>query len=128
MRSSRILLILWALVVAAGVGVASGSQDGGSEEAPTLVMVPKSVQARLIEDLIAQGVDATTIAGFDDLADRGVSILLISSEMQEVLALSDRVLVIHEGELRATLDRDEATQERIMSAALIGERQKERGN
>ncbi|MFP4427359.1 MAG: sugar ABC transporter ATP-binding protein [Spirochaetaceae bacterium] len=59
-----------------------------------------------------------------DLADRGVSIILISSEMQEVLALSDRILVIHEGKLKATLDKEEASQEKIMSAALIEQKQK----
>jgi ABC-type sugar transport system ATPase subunit len=52
------------------------------------------------------------------LAGRGVAILLISSELPEILALSDRVLVMHEGRVKAVLERDEATQESIMSAAL----------
>ena len=54
-----------------------------------------------------------------ELADQGVSIILISSELQEVLALSDRVLVMHEGRVKAILDRSEASRETIMSAALI---------
>jgi len=56
-----------------------------------------------------------------DLADGGVSILLISSELPEILALSDRVLVMHEGRVKAILGRDQASQESIMSAALVSE-------
>ena len=54
-----------------------------------------------------------------ELADQGVSIMLISSELPEILSLSDRVLVMHEGRVKATLDRSEASQESIMGAALI---------
>jgi ABC-type sugar transport system ATPase subunit len=53
------------------------------------------------------------------LADQGVSIILISSELPEVLALSDRILVMHEGRVKAVLDPAEASQESIMSAALV---------
>jgi ABC-type sugar transport system ATPase subunit len=45
--------------------------------------------------------------------------MLISSELPEILSLSDRVLVMHEGRVKATLDRSEASQESIMGAALI---------
>lgn len=47
------------------------------------------------------------------LAREGVAIIMISSELPEVLAMSDRILVMHEGELVGELTRDEATQERI---------------
>jgi len=53
-----------------------------------------------------------------ELADEGVSILVISSELPEVLGLSDRVLVMHDGRLTADLARDEADQESIMKAAV----------
>ena len=53
-----------------------------------------------------------------ELVGRGVAILLISSEMPELLGLSDRVAVMHEGALRGVLSRDDATQERIMELAL----------
>jgi inositol transport system ATP-binding protein len=42
---------------------------------------------------------------------------MISSELPEVLGMSDRILVMHEGEVTGVLDRDEATQERIMHHA-----------
>lgn len=48
------------------------------------------------------------------LAKNGLAVLMISSELPEILALSDRILVMHEGTLRANLLREEATQEKIM--------------
>ncbi len=51
------------------------------------------------------------------LAKEGVGILLISSELPEVLGMSDRVLVMHEGQLVANLGRADATQEVVMSYA-----------
>jgi len=53
-----------------------------------------------------------------ELVEHGVAILLISSEMPELLGLSDRVVVMHEGSLQGILSRAEATQERIMELAL----------
>jgi ABC-type sugar transport system ATPase subunit len=48
---------------------------------------------------------------------RGVAILMISSELPEVLGMCDRVLVMHEGRLAGELPRNEATQERVMRLA-----------
>lgn len=52
------------------------------------------------------------------LAGRGAGILMISSELPEVLGMSDRILVMHQGRLQAVLDAREATQERVLHAAL----------
>jgi len=51
------------------------------------------------------------------LAEDGLAILLVSSELPEVLGLSDRVLVLHEGRITAEYGRAEATPEKIMAAA-----------
>ncbi|MGE5507923.1 MAG: sugar ABC transporter ATP-binding protein [Chitinophagales bacterium] len=51
------------------------------------------------------------------LAEQGVSLIVISSELPEILALSDRVAVMHEGRLTGILERAEASPERIMSLA-----------
>lgn len=51
------------------------------------------------------------------LAGQGKAILMVSSEMPEILGMSDRVLVMHEGRLTGEFSRAEATQERIMQAA-----------
>lgn len=52
-----------------------------------------------------------------DLADMGKSIIMISSEMQEILRVCDRILVMHEGEITGELDAAVATQEEIMKLA-----------
>jgi ABC-type sugar transport system ATPase subunit len=53
-----------------------------------------------------------------DLADEGVSILMISSELPEILHVADRILVMHEGRLTADLSREQASEEVIMKAAV----------
>ncbi|MBN8234144.1 sugar ABC transporter ATP-binding protein [Halobacillus kuroshimensis] len=56
----------------------------------------------------------------NELTDRGVAILMVSSELPEVLGMSDRILVVHEGTIAGELDRSEATQEKIMTFATGG--------
>ena len=51
------------------------------------------------------------------LAASGLGIILISSDLPEVLAMSDRILVLHEGRITAEIPRDRATEERVMFAA-----------
>ena len=53
-----------------------------------------------------------------ELADAGVAVLLISSELPEILHLCDRVLVMHEGRLTGDFPRDQATEETVMRAAV----------
>ena len=53
----------------------------------------------------------------NDLAEAGIAIIMISSELEEVLGMSDRVMVMHEGESTVTLDIEDATQEKIMAHA-----------
>ncbi|MEW9672249.1 sugar ABC transporter ATP-binding protein [Ammoniphilus sp. 3BR4] len=51
------------------------------------------------------------------LADEGKAIIMISSEMPEILGMSDRVIVMHEGMMKGELERAEATQEKILEVA-----------
>jgi len=78
----------------------------------------------LILDEPTRGIDVGAKAEvhriISELADNGAGILLISSEMPEILHLSDRILVMHEGNVTAELSREEATQESIMHAAVAG--------
>lgn len=53
----------------------------------------------------------------EELAERGVAILFVSSEMEEVISMSDRVLVMHEGQFKGELTREEASEELIMTLA-----------
>jgi ribose transport system ATP-binding protein len=55
------------------------------------------------------------------LAKRGCAIIMISSELPEVLGMSDRIMVMHEGSIAGELSREEATQEKIMHLATGGE-------
>jgi inositol transport system ATP-binding protein len=51
------------------------------------------------------------------LAKEGKAVLMVSSELPEILGMSDRVLVMHEGRITGEFSRDEVTQEKIMTAA-----------
>jgi D-xylose transport system ATP-binding protein len=53
----------------------------------------------------------------NDLVDRGVCVVIVSSELAEVLGMSDRILVMHAGRIAAELRRDEANEERVMHFA-----------
>jgi ribose transport system ATP-binding protein len=56
-----------------------------------------------------------------NLAERGISVLVISSELPELLGICTRIAVMHEGQLMGVLEKSEATQERIMTLATGGE-------
>jgi ribose transport system ATP-binding protein len=53
----------------------------------------------------------------NNLVENGAAVIMISSEMDECMGMSDRILVMHEGRLTGELTRDEFSQERIMYAA-----------
>ena len=98
---------------------------GGNQQKVVLAKWLATQPKILILDEPTRGIDVGAKAEvhriISDLAQRGVAILLISSELPEILALSDRVLVMHEGRVKKVLARAEATQEAIMGAALAGE-------
>jgi ribose transport system ATP-binding protein len=56
----------------------------------------------------------------DELAAAGVAVVMISSDLEEILGMSDRVLVLHEGRLAGELPRSAATQEAVMHFATGG--------
>jgi ribose transport system ATP-binding protein len=62
----------------------------------------------------------------DQLAARGVSILFASSELEEVIGLSDRVLVMHDGRIAGELDRAVISEEAVMQLATGGAGHRER--
>ena len=53
-----------------------------------------------------------------ELADSGVSIIVISSELPEILLLCERIIVMHEGHIAGELSRTDATQQKILSMAM----------
>jgi ABC-type sugar transport system ATPase subunit len=76
----------------------------------------------LIADEPTRGIDvgakAEIHALLRKLADDGAAVVMISSELPEVLGMSDRVAVMREGRLVAVLDRNQATEELVASYAL----------
>ena len=56
-----------------------------------------------------------------DLAESGVAIIMVSSDLPEVLGMSDRIVVMREGVITGTLTKQEATQEKVMTYATGGQ-------
>jgi ABC-type sugar transport system ATPase subunit len=101
--------------------------SGGNQQK---VVVAKSLAREpnvLLLDEPTRGVDVGAKSEIyrlmDDLAKEGKAILLISSELEEVLSMADRVLVMREGRISGEFSRREATQESVMTAATGGPEQ-----
>jgi rhamnose transport system ATP-binding protein len=95
--------------------------SGGNQQKVVLSKWLAAEPSILILDEPTHGVDVGTKADvhrtISHLAAQGLTILLISSELPEILGMSDRVLVMREGRLVAEFTRAEATQERVIEAA-----------
>lgn len=95
--------------------------SGGNQQKVVLSKWLASEPKILILDEPTRGIDvgakAEIHAIMSQLAKSGISIIMISSEMPEVLAMSDRILVMSEGKIVAEVPRREATQEKIMAYA-----------
>ncbi|MBB3226637.1 ribose transport system ATP-binding protein [Luteibacter sp. Sphag1AF] len=98
--------------------------SGGNQQKVVLAKWLALKPRVLILDEPTRGVDVGGKAEIyhiiNQLAEQGVAILMISSELPEVLAMSDRILVMHEGHATALLNAATATQETIMHAATGG--------
>lgn len=111
-------------VKAASMNDAVSSLSGGNQQK---VIIAKWLAAEprvLILDEPTRGIDVGTKAEIykliGELAKKGHAILLISSEMPEVLGLSDRIMVMREGKVVSTLSRAEASEEKIVKMFLGG--------
>ncbi len=95
--------------------------SGGNQQKVVLAKWLARRPRLLIVDEPTRGIDigakAEVHALLARLAEQGVAIIAISSDLQEVLAISDRILVVREGRVTGDFARDEASQERVMAAA-----------
>jgi ribose transport system ATP-binding protein len=95
--------------------------SGGNQQKVVLAKWLFTQSRVLIFDEPTRGIDVGAKVEIyklmNELARKGASILMISSELPEVLGMCDRVLVMHEGRLAGELARKDATQERIMQLA-----------
>jgi ABC-type sugar transport system ATPase subunit len=102
----------------------TGLLSGGNQQKVLLAKWLAVEPSVLMVDEPTRGVDIGTKAEiytlFDQLAREGIAILVISSDLPEVLALADRILVMRHGRLAGELTRAEATEERIMHLAALG--------
>jgi rhamnose transport system ATP-binding protein len=107
---------------ARSVDVKVENLSGGNQQK---VMLSKWLNANpklLILDEPTRGIDVGAKAEvhqmINELAEDGLAVILISSDLPEVLAMSDRVLVMREGRQMGLFDHDEATEEVVMTAAM----------
>jgi len=95
--------------------------SGGNQQKVVLAKWLSTKPRILILDEPTRGIDVGTKAAVHELmsklAGEGMAILMISSELPEILGMSDRIIVMREGRVTAQFSRAEATQEKIISAA-----------
>jgi rhamnose transport system ATP-binding protein len=96
--------------------------SGGNQQKVALARWLRLSLHAIIVDEPTQGVDVGSKAEIhsllQDLAERGLGVIMISSELPEILGMSDRVAVMRGGSLAGILSRAEATQERILALTL----------
>jgi ribose transport system ATP-binding protein len=106
---------------AASLGNPAWSLSGGNQQKIVLAKWLATNSDIFIFDEPTRGIDVGAKKEIYDflfkLKSEGKSIIVISSEMQEILGLSDRILVMHEGMIKGELNYAEATQERILTLA-----------
>jgi L-arabinose transport system ATP-binding protein len=99
-----------------------GNLSGGNQQKVVLARWLARRPKALILDEPTRGVDvgakAEIYSIISDLAGQGVALLVISSEMPELLGLSDRIVVMRDGEISGELTREEATEERLLTLAM----------
>ena len=99
--------------------------SGGNQQKVVLAKWLFTGSKVLIFDEPTRGIDVGAKSEIyklmNELVKEGKAIIMISSELPEVLGMSDRILVMHEGRITGELSRAEATQESIMKLATGGE-------
>jgi ABC-type sugar transport system ATPase subunit len=99
-----------------------GQLSGGNQQKVAVARWLATEPKLLILDEPTQGIDIGAKAEIHrlmcELASRGMAILLISSELPEILGMSDRIAVVQGGTIVGTLNRADATQEQVLSMAL----------
>jgi ribose transport system ATP-binding protein len=109
-------------VKAPSVEVRAGNLSGGNQQKVVLAKWLSLDPRVLIFDEPTRGIDVGAKAEIYDLmrrlASEGVAVLMISSDMEEVLGVSDRVAVMHEGRLTGILERADCTEEAVMRLAV----------
>ena len=105
-----------------GIHNAVSTLSGGNQQKVALSRWLMTKPSVLILDEPTQGIDVGAKSEIHSLmmeiAEQGVAILMISSELPEILGMSDRIAVMHGGTIVKVFDREEATQDKILAVAL----------
>lgn len=108
-------------IKASNLNAPADSLSGGNQQKVVISKWLMSQPKVLIMDDPTRGIDVGTkyeiYKIMNDLSEKGIAIIMISSELEEVLGMSDRVMVMREDQSVGTLDIAEATQEKIMALA-----------
>ncbi|MEF2967448.1 sugar ABC transporter ATP-binding protein [Paenibacillus sp. M1] len=104
---------------------AAGNLSGGNQQKVVIAKWVGIGPKLLILDEPTRGVDVGAKREIyqlmNELTGHGVAIIMVSSELPEVLGMSDRIVVVHEGRITGELSKEEATQEKIMKLATGGQ-------
>ncbi len=107
-------------VKTSALDMAATTMSGGNQQKVVIAKWLATEPKLLIIDEPTRGIDVGTKAEvhrlLSDLAGEGLAVLMISSELPEVLGMADRVLVVSEGQITADIDRADATAENVMYA------------
>ena len=94
-----------------------GNLSGGNQQKVAVAKWLASESKILILDEPTRGIDVGAKQEINRLTDEGLAIIMISSEMEEIMGMSDRMLVMAEGRIVGELDREEFSQNQIMKYA-----------
>ena len=101
-----------------------GNLSGGNQQKVVIAKWIGTSPKVLIMDEPTRGIDVGAKREIyelmNELTERGIAIIMVSSELPEIVGMSDRVLVVHEGKIAGELVKKEATQEKIMALATGG--------
>lgn len=112
-------------VKTASIDLEAGALSGGNQQKVVIAKWIGMNPSIIIMDEPTRGIDVGAKRDIYDLMNeltsQGVAIIMVSSELPEVIGMSDRILVIHEGKIAGELDHEEATQEKIITLATGGQ-------
>ena len=112
-------------VKCSGINHICNNLSGGNQQKVIFAKWILSEPEILILDEPTRGVDIASkkeiYTMMNDLASKGLAMIMVSSELPEIIGMSDRVMVIHEGKVAGFLDRSQATEKNIMILATGGQ-------
>lgn len=121
-RNNQLRVVERLRIKASGLDAQVGRLSGGNQQKVVIGKMLEIAPRVIMLDEPTRGIDIGAkweLYGLiDELVSQGMAVLLVSSELPELLTLSDRILMLNEGRVGGCFSRGEATQERLMAAAL----------